>query len=56
MEKLGYFLKPGGFFSEVAKRGVGNNKDIDQFDETKTNFILERPSKNLNQHPVEYNG
>ena len=47
IEKLGYFLKPEELFSEVAKRGMGNNDDIDQFDETKTNFILEDLQKIL---------
>ncbi|MFZ1559364.1 MAG: type I restriction-modification system subunit M [Saprospiraceae bacterium] len=47
IEKLGYFLKPKELFSEVAKRGMGNNDDIDQFDETKTNFILEDLQKIL---------
>jgi type I restriction enzyme M protein len=47
IEKLGYFLKPEELFSEVAKRGMGNNEDIDQFDETKTNFILEDLQKIL---------
>ncbi|MBK8370976.1 MAG: type I restriction-modification system subunit M [Saprospiraceae bacterium] len=47
IEKLGYFLKPEELFSEVAKRGMGNNEDIDQFDETKTNFILKDLQKIL---------
>ena len=47
IEKLGYFLKPDELFSEVAKRGMGNNDNIDQFDETKTNFILEDLQKIL---------
>ncbi len=47
IEKLGYFLKPEELFSEVAKRGMGNNDDIDQFDETKTNYILEDLQKIL---------
>jgi type I restriction enzyme M protein len=47
IEKLGYFLKPVELFGEVAKRGMGNNDDIDQFDETKTNFILEDLQKIL---------
>jgi len=47
IEKLGYFLKPEELFSEVAKRGMGNNDDVDQFDETKTNFILEDLQKIL---------
>jgi type I restriction enzyme M protein len=41
LEKLGYFLKPEELFTEVAKRGMGDNEDdIDKFDESKTNFIL----------------
>jgi type I restriction enzyme M protein len=47
LEKLGYFLRPEELFTEVAKRGMGNNEDIDQFDETKTNFILEDLQKIL---------
>lgn len=45
LEKLGYFLKPEELFSEVAKRGNGSNED--QFDEAKTNFILEDLQKIL---------
>ncbi len=42
LEKLGYFLKPEELFTEVAIRGKGENEDdVDKFDETKTNFILE---------------
>jgi len=40
LEKLGYFLKPEELFSEVAKRGQGDNEDESLFDEAKTNFIL----------------
>jgi type I restriction enzyme M protein len=41
LEKLGYFLKPEELFTAVAKRGIGENAvDIENFDETKTNFIL----------------
>ena len=40
LEKLGYFLRPEELFTEVAKRGMGNNEDIEQFDESKTNFIF----------------
>jgi type I restriction enzyme M protein len=41
LEKLGYFLKPEELFSEIAKRGMGDNEDdVDKFDESKTNFIL----------------
>jgi type I restriction enzyme M protein len=47
LEKLGYFLRPEELFSEVAKRGMGNNEDIDLFDESKTNFILEDLQKIL---------
>ncbi len=47
LEKLGYFLKPEELFTEVARRGMGNNEDVDQFDETKTNFILEDLQKIL---------
>lgn len=47
LEKLGYFLKPEELFSEVAKRGMGDNEDIDQYDESKTNFILEDLQKIL---------
>ena len=45
LEKLGYFLKPEELFSEVALRGNGNSEG--QFDETKTNFILEDLQKIL---------
>ena len=47
LEKLGYFLKPEELFSEVVKRGMGDNEEVDQFDETKTNFILEDLQKIL---------
>lgn len=48
LEKLGYFLRPEELFTAVAKRGMGdNNDDIDNFDETKTNFILEDLDKIL---------
>lgn len=47
LEKLGYFLRPEELFTEVAKRGMGNNEDIDLFDESKTNFILEDLQKIL---------
>jgi type I restriction enzyme M protein len=40
LEKLGYFLKPEELFTEVAKRGNGENEEEDLFDESKTNFIL----------------
>jgi len=39
LEKLGYFLKPEELFSEVAKRGNGENEE-DLVDTSKTNFIL----------------
>jgi type I restriction enzyme M protein len=41
LQKLGYFLKPEELFSEVAKRGRGDNDENENFDESKTNFILE---------------
>lgn len=47
IEKLGYFLKPEELFSEVAKRGKGDNDENENFDETKTNFILEDLQKIL---------
>lgn len=48
LEKLGYFLRPEELFAEVAKRGKGDNEeDVDQFDETKTNFIIEDLQKIL---------
>lgn len=47
LEKLGYFLKPNELFSEVAKRGKGDNHEDANFDETKTNFILEDLQKIL---------
>jgi type I restriction enzyme M protein len=48
LEKLGYFLKPEELFSEVAKRGKGENEDdVDKFDESKTNFIIEDLQKIL---------
>jgi type I restriction enzyme M protein len=48
LEKLGYFLRPEELFTEVAKRGKGENEDdVDKFDETKTNFILEDLQKIL---------
>ena len=47
LEKLGYFLKPEELFGEIAKRGRGNNEEEGQFDETKTNFILEDLQKIL---------
>jgi type I restriction enzyme M protein len=47
LEKLGYFLKPEELFSEVAKRGNGDNTEEDLFDESKTNFILEDLQKIL---------
>lgn len=47
LEKLGYFLKPEELFTEVAKRGMGDNEEVDQFDESKTNFILEDLQKIL---------
>lgn len=47
LEKLGYFLKPEELFTEVAKRGMGDNQDENLFDESKTNFILEDLQKIL---------
>jgi type I restriction enzyme M protein len=41
LEKLGYFLKPSELFSELAKRGNGNN-------DTESNFILEDLQEILN--------
>ena len=42
LEKLGYFLKPEELFSEVAKRGNGENEES-----VSTNFILEDLQKIL---------
>ncbi len=48
LEKLGYFLRPEELFTEVAIRGKGDNEeDVDKFDESKTNFILEDLQKIL---------
>jgi len=51
LEKLGYFLKPEELFSEVAKRGNGDNAEevpiAIGIDESKTNFILEDLQKIL---------
>jgi len=48
LDKLGYFLKPEELFAEVAKRGQGDNEDdVDKFDASKTNFILEDLQKIL---------
>jgi type I restriction enzyme M protein len=48
LEKLGYFLRPEELFTEVAKRGKGENEDdVEKFDESKTNFILEDLQKIL---------
>jgi type I restriction enzyme M protein len=48
LEKLGYFLRPEELFTEVAKRGKGDNEDdVDKFDESKTNFIIEDLQKIL---------
>lgn len=41
LEKLGYFLKPEELFTEVAKRGRGDNQDETLSDESKTHFIIE---------------
>lgn len=48
LEKLGYFLRPEELFKEVARRGKGDNEDdVEKFDESKTNFILEDLQKIL---------
>jgi type I restriction enzyme M protein len=47
VEKLGYFLKPDELFSQVAKRGQGENTDDGSFDEAKTHFIIEDLQKIL---------
>jgi type I restriction enzyme M protein len=47
LEKLGYFLKPEELFTEVSKRGNGDNTEEDLFDVSKTNFILEDLQKIL---------
>lgn len=47
LERLGYFLTPAELFSEIALRGMGDNKEDEQFDEEKTNFILEDVQKIL---------
>lgn len=47
LEKLGYFLKPEELFTEVAKRGNGDNSEEDVYDASKTNFILEDLQKIL---------
>lgn len=47
LEKLGYFLRPEELFSEVAKRGMGSNDESENFEEAKTNFILEDLQKIL---------
>lgn len=47
LEKLGYFLKPEELFTEVSKRGNGNNEEESLFDVSKTNFILEDLQKIL---------
>ncbi len=52
LEKLGYFLRPEELFTEVAKRGMGNNEDMDQLDESSNDtinrvFILEDLQKIL---------
>jgi type I restriction enzyme M protein len=40
-------LKPEELFTEVAKRGNGDNTEEDLFDESQTNFILEDLQKIL---------
>lgn len=52
LEKLGYFLRPEELFSEIAKRGISDNRgdlpfDEELFDIAKTNFILEDLQKIL---------
>ena len=53
LEKLGYFLKPEELFTEVSKRGNGNNseedlnKGTDERPFVSTNFILEDLQKIL---------
>jgi type I restriction enzyme M protein len=47
LEKLGYFLRPEELFTEIAKRGMGDNIDEELFDTAKTNFILEDLQKIL---------
>jgi type I restriction enzyme M protein len=53
LEKLGYFLKPEELFTEVSKRGNGNNTEEDSYSSTNkrpfvsTNFILEDLQKIL---------
>lgn len=47
LEKLGYFLRPEELFSEITERGKGENADEEEFDEEKTNFILEDLQKIL---------
>ena len=47
LEKLGYFLKPEELFTEIAKRGNGDNTEPNAFDASKTNFILEDLQKIL---------
>ncbi|MEA3445542.1 MAG: type I restriction-modification system subunit M [Bacteroidota bacterium] len=48
LEKLGYFLKPSELFSELAKRGNGNNDTESLSAEQAGNFILEDLQEILN--------
>ncbi len=48
LEKLGYFLKPSELFSELAKRGNGNNDTESLSAGQAGNFILEDLQKILN--------
>lgn len=47
VEKLGYFLKPEELFSQVAKRGMGENNGGSSSDESTTHFIIEDLQKIL---------
>ncbi|MBI1227003.1 MAG: type I restriction-modification system subunit M [Bacteroidetes bacterium] len=40
LEQLGYFLRPEELFTELAKRGRGDDNDLEDDDEEKTVFIL----------------
>ncbi len=40
LHKLGYFLTPDELFTFIAQRGMGDNKDDEHFDESKSQFIL----------------
>ncbi|MFN0083293.1 MAG: type I restriction-modification system subunit M N-terminal domain-containing protein [Ferruginibacter sp.] len=46
LEKLGYFLRPEELFTEVAKRGKGDNEDdVDKFDETSSASSISQKQK-----------